>query len=366
MSGKNSPKEQTQIRNVVEITLRLAFLFLLLYWCYGIVKPFADFFIWSVIFAVALYPAYDFLQSKLRGRKVLSSAIVVFTMMLVFILPVALFANSLYQGIIFMKTQYESNGSLLPFATEDIASLPVIGPVIYEKWNALSTNIGASIKEYAPQLQDASLTVISSIASAGIGFLKLFVAVIIAGFLLVNSKVSANLARGLFIKIIGDKGEEYASMAETTIHTVVKGTLGVAFIQSMFFGLGMVVIGVPAAGLLFILSLIFGIVQIGIFPVTIPVVIYVFASYSTTTSVIFLIWCLIVSLLDNILRPIMMGKGAVVPMVVIFIGSMGGFINSGIVGLFTGAIVFSVGYKLFLFWLDQKEQEDVKDPGKVL
>lgn len=364
MSEKTYFDGKNTIQGVIEITLRLAFLFLLLYWCYGIVKPFMDFLVWSVIFSVALYPAYKWLNSKLGGRKALASVLVVLTMMGLFILPVVLFANSLYEGIVFMKSQYDANGSLLPVASEQIASLPLIGPVIYEKWNALSTNLGGSIQEYAPQLKDVSLAIISSIASAGIGFLKLFISIIIAGFLLVNSEASANLARGLFTRIIGDEGDAYASMAEKTIRAVVKGILGVAFIQSLLFGIGMAVIGVPAAGLLFMLSLILGIIQVGVFLVVIPVVIYVFATYSTTTAVLFLIWCILISPLDNILKPIFLGKGAVVPMPVIFIGAIGGFIYSGFVGLFTGAIVFSVGYKLFLFWLDQKEQEEIKNPVK--
>jgi predicted PurR-regulated permease PerM len=366
MSAKSSFNEKNPIQQAVEITLRLALLFLLLYWCYGIVKPFADFFVWSVIFTVALYPAYKWLYSKLGGRKALASILVVLTMMVIFILPVALFANSIYEGIIFMKSQYDSNGSLIPVASEKIAALPLIGPPLYEKWNALSTNLGASIQEYAPQLKNVSLAIISSIASAGIGFLKLCISLIIAGFILVNSEASANLARGLFVRIIGDDGDEYASMAEKTIRTVVKGILGVAFIQSLLLGIGMAVIGVPAAGLLFMLSLVLGIIQIGIWPIVIPVVIYVFATYSTMPAVLFLIWCIILSPLDNVLKPIFLGKGAVVPMPVIFIGAIGGFIYSGFVGLFTGAIVFSVGYKLFLFWLDQKEHQAGNDPEKIL
>ena len=123
------------------------------------------------------------------------------------------------------------------------------------------------------------------------------------------------------------------------------------FIQSVLFGIGLVLVGVPATGLWVLLSLIFGIIQIGVFPVVIPAVIYVFATGSTFTSIAFLIWSIIIMLLDNILKPILLGRSAVVPTLIIFIGSMGGFIHSGIVGLFTGAIIFSIGYKLFLFWM---------------
>jgi predicted PurR-regulated permease PerM len=182
----------------------------------------------------------------------------------------------------------------------------------------------------------------------------------VAGFLLVSSVKAGKLAREVFIKLIGERGAEFASMAEKTIRTVIKGILGVAFIQSFLFGIGMIVAGVPAAGLWVILSLIFGIIQIGIFPVSIPVIIYVFATKSTGIAVIFLIWSIIVSLIDNVLKPILLGHGAVVPMPVIFIGSIGGFIASGLVGLFTGAVIFSVGYKLFQFWLEERPQETEK------
>jgi predicted PurR-regulated permease PerM len=165
------------------------------------------------------------------------------------------------------------------------------------------------------------------------------------------------LAYDICNKLIGEKGDEFAAMAGKTIRTVVSGILGVAFIQSALFGLGMIVAGVPAAGLWAMLALILGIVQIGTLPIAIPLVIYVFATNSTVMAVAFLIWCIIVSPLDNILKPILLGRGAVVPMAVIFIGAIGGFIYSGLVGLFTGAVIFSVGYKLFLFWMEEIKQE---------
>jgi predicted PurR-regulated permease PerM len=354
MTDNNLLNDKNSIRRTVETSIRIALLFLLLFWCYTIVKPFIDILLWSIIFAVALYPWYNWLKQKVLGKKTLSAAIIVILMLTVLAIPGVLFAKSLYEGVTFLKTQYETAGNIIPMASEKILSLPVIGPFIYEKWNWVSQNVGEALKDYAPQIKQVLFGLFSSAASAGAAFLKLIISILISGVLMVSSEKTGKLAHEVFVKLIGDKGSEFAAMAEKTVRTVIKGIVGVAFIQSTLFGIGMVVAGIPAAGLWFILALIFGIIQIGIFPVAIPVIIYVFATKSTGIAIIFLIWTCAVSLVDNILKPILLGHGAVVPMPIIFVGAIGGFIHSGLVGLFTGAVIFSVGYKLFLFWLEEK------------
>jgi predicted PurR-regulated permease PerM len=354
MSENKIESNNIPVRKTIETAIRLALLFLVLYWCYGIVKPFVDIMLWSVIFAVAQYPMYNWLQLKLGGRKKLASVLVVSAFLLIMIIPGLLFAKSLYEGVAGLKDQYESAGNIIPVASEKVSTWPVVGPFVYEKWNWISQHVGEALKEYAPQIKLVLVGLFSSIASAGAAFLKLIISIIVAGVLLVTSEKGGKLAYDVCEKLIGEKGSEFAEMAQKTIRTVIKGIVGVAFIQSTLFGIGMVIAGVPAAGLWFILSLIFGIIQIGIFPISIPVIIYVFATKSTLTAIIFLIWSIIVSPIDNVLKPIFLGHGAVVPMAVIFIGSIGGFIYSGLVGLFTGAVVFSVGYKLFEFWLEER------------
>jgi predicted PurR-regulated permease PerM len=357
MSDNNPKIGDNNVRKVVETAIRIAVLFILLYWCYGIIKPFIDILLWSVIFAVALFPLFTWTQSKMGGRKALSSALIIILMLVVLTIPGIFFAKSLYQGIALMKAQFEGADTIIPLAPEKIASWPVIGHAVYEKWNWISTHLSEALKEYSPQIKQLLLGLVSSAASAGAAFLKLIISIIVSGVILVQAEKARKLAFDICIKLIGEKGDEFAAMAGKTIRTVVSGILGVAFIQSALFGLGMIVAGVPAAGLWAMLALILGIVQIGTLPIAIPLIIYVFATDSTFIAVAFLIWCIIVSPLDNILKPILLGRGAVVPMAVIFIGAIGGFIYSGLVGLFTGAVIFSVGYKLFLFWMEEIKQE---------
>jgi len=344
------------IKRSIDIAIRIALLFLLLYWCYGIIKPFIDIMLWSVIFAVAQYPVFSWFRKRLKMKKSIAASVVVALMLLMIVIPGLLFAKSLYEGVASLREQYESAASLIPMASEKLSGIPVIGPFLFEKWNWLSQHLTDALQEYAPQIKQVLIGLFSSLASAGAAFLKLIISIVLAGVLLVSSEKSGKLVIDISIKLIGKKGGEFAKMAEATIRTVMKGVVGVAFIQSILFGISMVLAGVPAAGLWFILSLILGIMQIGIFPVSIPVIIYVLLTKSTLTAIIFIAWNLVVSLIDNVLKPIFMGNKAAMPMVVVFIGSIGGFIYSGLVGLFTGAVVFSVVYKLFIYWLEEEKE----------
>ena len=153
-------------------------------------------------------------------------------------------------------------------------------------------------------------------------------------------------------RLAGDRGAEYAALGQATVPSVARGILGVALIQSLLAGLGFLAVGLPAAGLLAILCLLLAVVQIGPALVLIPAVIYVFTTAETLTAIVFLVWCVFVGLLDNVLKPILLGRGVKVPILVIFVGAIGGFLASGIIGLFTGSVVLALSYTLFKAWLN--------------
>lgn len=124
-----------------------------------------------------------------------------------------------------------------------------------------------------------------------------------------------------------------------------------AVIQALLAGLGFVAAGVPGAGIWALLCLISAVIQVGVGPIVIPVIVYLFATADPVTAVLFLIWGVFIMVVDNVLKPLLLGRGVNVPMVVIFLGAIGGMLISGIVGLFVGAIVLALGYKLFQVWL---------------
>jgi len=176
--------------------------------------------------------------------------------------------------------------------------------------------------------------------------------ILVAGFLLANSDQGARVSRKFAIHLFGSKGAEYETLVGTTVRSVTTGILGVALIQSLFAGLGFLVVQLSGAGLWALLFLIAAVFQIGSLAL-IPAVIYVFATTGTTKAVAFLIWCIVVALMDNVLKAVLLGRGVPVPIVVVFLGAIGGFLAIGIIGLFVGPIVLSVGYKLFLAWVDE-------------
>jgi predicted PurR-regulated permease PerM len=132
---------------------------------------------------------------------------------------------------------------------------------------------------------------------------------------------------------------------------VTRGILGVAVIQAILAGLGFLAAGVPAAGLWALIALILSVVQLGVFPVLIPVLIYLFFTADLLTTLLFLGWAVFVGSIDNVLKPILLGRGVAVPMWVVFIGAIGGLLSMGIIGLFIGPVVLVLGYTLFLAWL---------------
>ena len=181
--------------------------------------------------------------------------------------------------------------------------------------------------------------------------LQLLLSIVVAGVLLANPRAAFEMTRALANRLFGSKGPEFQELVGNTIRSVFFGIIGVAIIQSVCAAVGFLVIGLPAVGLWAVVFLIAAVLQFGMV-VLIPAVIYVFATATTTKAVIFLIWCIIVGLMDNVLKPILLGRGAAVPILVVFLGAIGGFVAMGIIGLFVGAIVLSVGYKLFLAWLE--------------
>ncbi|MFB3077591.1 MAG: AI-2E family transporter, partial [Lysobacterales bacterium] len=141
---------------------------------------------------------------------------------------------------------------------------------------------------------------------------------------------------------------------EATVRGVARGVIGVAFIQMLLVGLGLGIAGVPWAGLWTFLALLLAIMQIGVAPIMIGAIIYMFTTADTVPAVLFLIYGVFVSAIDNVLKPLLMGRGLDVPMAIILVGTIGGMLTSGIVGLFIGAVVLAVGYKLFMTWLDEE------------
>ena len=347
-----STEEQSFYARGREVFIRLSLLAIMSVSCILLLGPFLNLIICGIIIAVGLYPTYQKLTGALGGRRKLSATLCTLVLLLVVIVPSVLLAGTLVDGIQTLSHQVREGQLKIPPPPPSLEKLPLIGPRLDAFWTQASTNLSAVVVRFGPQILKSIPALLA--ASAGIGgtILQFLVAIVIAGFLLATSEANSRFADRVSLRIFGDRGLDFKDLISSTIRTVTTGILGVAVIQTLFASLGFYVAGLPGAGLWAVLFLIASILQAGAL-VILPAAIFGFAEFSMTRAVIFLVWCIIVGLMDNILKPILLGRGAKVPMLVIFLGVLGGFIvMHSIIGLFVGAIVLSVGYKLFLAWLN--------------
>jgi len=286
------------------------------------------------------------------GRGTLSAALFTLALVALLMLPVVLLTRPLVEGGQTLATHLREGNLTVPAPPPSLETWPIIGVRIKNVWSSASTNLTGVLRRFTPQIKSAVSALLSASAGVGLAVLQFVLSVLVAGVLLANARRASEVTRALANRLLGPKGAEFERLVGSTIGNVTTGILGVAFIQTAFAALGFLVVALTGAGLWVIVFFFAAVLQVGVL-VLAPAVIYVFATASTTKAVIFLVWCLIVGLMDNVLKPILLGRGAAVPIAVVFLGAIGGFVAMGLIGLFVGAVILSVGYKLFVAWLEE-------------
>ena len=339
------------VNRALEASIHIGLTVLLATACLLILLPFIPLIAWGIIIAVAAYPVFKKLQAVLGGRGGLAATLFSLLLLAVLIIPVVLLAQSMIEGVQTLTAHFKDGTAMIPPPPASVESWPIIGRPLKSMWDLASRDLPALASKFAPQITAALPGLLSASAGAGATLLQLLLSILLSGLLLANAQAAYELTHSLANRLFGNRGPEFQELIGSTIRSVTTGIVGVAIIQSIFAAVGFLMVGLPGAGLWAVIFLIAAVLQVGVL-VLIPAVIYAFVIASTTKAVIFLIWCIIVALMDNVLKPILLGRGVAVPIAVVFLGAIGGFVAMGIIGLFVGAIVLSVGYKLFLAWLE--------------
>ena len=348
---ESMPPGETQ-GTVTETVIRLGVLAIVVIWCFQILQPFIIPFIWGIIIAVAIYPLYHHLVNVLGGRSYLAATLITILFLALLLAPTIMLTKLLVENVATLAQEVRREHLTIPLPPDSVKEWPLIGEPVAQLWNLAATNFAEVLKLVQPQLKAFGGWLVEVAASAGLGMIMFVFAFVIAGILLAHAAGGNRVALGISVRLVGERGQGFASLAQATIRSVARGVLGVAVIQALLAGLGFMAAGVPGAGIWALLCLISATVQLGVGPIVIPAIIYVFATGDTVTAVLFLIWNVFVMVIDNVLKPLLLGRGVDVPMAVIFLGAIGGMLMSGIVGLFVGAIVLALGYKLFQSWLN--------------
>jgi predicted PurR-regulated permease PerM len=347
----NSSGTSNSSSNVIETSIRLGIVFLLIAWCLYIVSPFVGLIAWGAIIAVAIYPFYQGLNNRVGGNRKLSLILTAIIALAAILLPSYAMFSSLVDGATSLGEALKAGTLSISPPSESVRSWPLIGEKTYDLWSEASSDLSAMIATYHDQLDAFGRKLLSMAAGAGLGMLQFVVSILIAIAFLAQAESASMATRRLVQKLVGERSEQYVSLSIATIRSVANGLLGIALIQALLAGIGMMAVDVPAAGFLAFIILIVAIVQLPTLLILGPVAVYVFSVQDPTTATLFAIWSLAVSFCDVLLKPILLGRGVDAPMLVVLLGAIGGMLMSGIIGLFVGAIVLTLGYKLFGAWV---------------
>ncbi len=342
--------------------LRIGFIILLLVLSFQIIKPFLMPVLWGIIISIAVFPLHSKFASLLGNRKKLSAIIITLVFLFLLVAPSVIFIESTVVGIQNLSEQIALGKSIIPAPSKDVAEWKIIGKPIYDIWLLASESLEDLFRKFEPQLMEFAPKALSIASGLGTTVLLFFISIIIGGALLTQNKSAEKSAKSIFATLIGQQGENFVALSIATIRSVVQGILGVAVIQAILAGLGFLLIGMPVPGLWVLIILITAIMQLPALLIMGPLAIYAFSFADTTPAVIFAIWAVLVGLSDNFLKPMLLGRGVDIPVLVILLGAIGGMIMSGIIGLFVGSVVLAITYKVFIAIfvddvLDEKEPE---------
>jgi predicted PurR-regulated permease PerM len=346
---ENPPPLDSLRSLTIHIAIRIGLLAVLVYWSLKVIGPFVTVLLWSGILTVALYPVFDWLARWIGNKPVAATIITVLSLMIV-LGPVMWLGFAMIGGIELLVKGIDTGQLAIPMPPDVVRSWPLIGEQLHQLWSRAATNTEAILLEAAPYLKPIGGTLLSMSRSVAVGLLEFIGSIILAGFLYSPGPRIVEFIRVLLRRVLGHESQEMVQLVGSTIRNVARGVVGIALLQSLLAGMGFIVAGIPAAGLLTFLALLLGVVQIGPSILIIPVVIWSWLMMEPSSALLFTAYMIPVSLADNVLRPVIMARGLATPMPVILVGVIGGMIAYGISGLFVGPIVLAVVWALIQEW----------------
>ena len=344
--------------NFTEAVVRLSLIALLAVMCVRVFAPFADLMLWALILAVALYPLHQRLARWLGGRQRWAATLVVLSGLVLIGVPTGMLGDSFARQMHKTYIAFENNAVNLKSPDAAVADWPLVGQQIYSAWSAAADNLPAFLQKNQEQLKTVAKRALLAAANTAGSLLVFLGSVFIAGIMMAYGESGSLVMQRICTRLAGaTKGQRLLTLSTATIRSVASGVIGVAFIQALLLGIGFILAGIPAAGVLAFAVLFLGIVQLPATIISLPVVVYLWwaGDASTASNIFYTIYLMVAGMADNVLKPLLLGRGVEAPMPVILLGALGGMVSGGIIGLFTGAVLLTVGYQIFMAWVDHAE-----------
>jgi predicted PurR-regulated permease PerM len=357
--------EKVLPKRLVDDIIRIALIALLVVMCARIIAPFIGLILWALILAIALNPLYRRVSESLGGRQGVAATLLVVAGLLLIGVPTAMLGSSFANHLYGVYTAIENNAISIQPPAAAVADWPIIGNKVHAAWSAAANDLPAYLEQMQPQLKRFATYILSVVRNTAGGLLVFLGALIIAGIVLTYGESGGRTMQRMLERVTGPvRGPRLTSLSIATIRSVASGVIGVACIQALLLGVGFFLAGIPAAGLLALIVVLVGIAQLPAAIVSIPVIAYLWwaGDASTISNVMYTVYLLLAGLADNVLKPLLLGRGVDAPMPVILLGALGGMVSTGIIGLFVGAVVLAVGYRLFTEWLDRAQDDASAQP----
>ena len=342
----------------IESAIKIALVFLVVIISFLIFKPFLFISVWGIIIAVAFFPIYKGLKDKFNMKSAYAASIISLILLLIIALLSYLLVDKIILNVEYLSEGIKTNTLTIPEAPDNVKEWPLVGSTIYNTWETARTNFDDMLLNSKSQLKEFVEGLIQIIGNLmGSVFISIF-AIIIAGLFLNQADNAYSFSIKTMEKLVGGKAKMILDNSKSTIKSVVKGVIGVSIIQSVLVGLGFLALDIPGAALLTLIVFIFALIQVPPIIIILPIVVFVFSQESTRVAVIFTIYELVAGVSDNFLKPLLLGRGVAIPMLIILIGAIGGMLLMGVIGLFIGPVIFALNYQLVIDWVNNNKIEN--------
>ena len=339
---------------LLDVFIRTGLVLALTMFCYKIFSPFLALMLWALILAVTMYPIHRQLVRRLGCKQGFAATLLVLISIVVIVVPTALLISSLSDSMQDLINNVKNNSLQIPAPSPSVADWPIVGKKVHAFWMLAHDDLPAVVQSMQPKIGDLAKQSLDIVAGTGGNILKFLFSFIISGVIMAYGESGAKAAQAIFVRIVGpERGKGFADLSTATIRTVAAGVIGIACIQALLIGLALIIVGIPWAGILSLIALVLGVAQLPALLVTWPVIGYIWYSgdYSTAAAISYSVLLVVSGAADNVLKPLMLGRGVDAPMPVILLGALGGMATTGILGMFVGATLLALGYQIFMWWV---------------
>jgi len=346
--------EQRLSARLLDVLIRAGLVLALTMLCYKIFSPFLPLMLWALILAVTMYPIHRQIARRLGERQGLAATLLVLVCIVLIVAPSSVLFSSLGDSTYKLIYGIKNNTLQIPEPSPMVADMPFIGKKVHLFWSQAHADLPAVVRNMQPKIGDLARQALDTVAGTGGKVLQFFFSFIIAGVIMAFGEQGSKAAQAIFERILGTgRGKEFAHLSTALIRTVAAGVIGIACVQALLIGLALIIAGIPLAGLLSLITLVLGIAQLPALLVTLPVIGYIWYSgdYGTWAAIGYSALLLLSGTADNVLKPLMLGRGVDAPMPVVLLGALGGMATTGILGMFIGATLLALGYRIFMWWV---------------